>query len=127
MHFSASQVGTVTATPRFSDLVLQELDCGNCVLGGGDPVRCLAACPHRNPTVHIMPAIADGKGLKPGEACVGSAADRADWRRIIPALAADGTQWLVVKPTVHPDSLADLKKSIVYLKGVRNDEGDSHR
>ena len=117
----------VTATPRFSDLVLQELDCGNCVLGGGDPVRCLAACPHRNPTVHIMPAIADGKGLRPGEACVGSAADRADWRHIIPALAADGTQWLVVKPTVHPGSLADLEKSIVYLKGVRNDEGDSHR
>ncbi|MBR3222994.1 MAG: sugar phosphate isomerase/epimerase [Kiritimatiellae bacterium] len=109
----------VTATPRFSDRVLQELDCGNCILGGGDPVRCLAAFPHRNPTVHVMPAIeGGGKGLKPGEAGVGSAADRADWRRIVQALAADGTQWLVVKPVIHPDSLADLEKSIAYLKGI---------
>ena len=108
----------VSPTLRFSDKVFQELDCGNCVLGGGDPIACLAAHPHRNPTVHIMPAIADGKTIKPGEAGVGAAAGRADWRRIIPALAADGTQWLVVKPTVHPDSLMDLEKSIVYLKGV---------
>ena len=108
----------VTATPRFSDLVLQELDCGNCVLGGGDPVACIAAHPHRNPTVHIMPAIADAKGLKPGDAGVGSSRDKADWKRIVTALAADGVEWLVVKPTTHPDSLADLEASIEYLKGI---------
>ena len=108
----------ITPTPRFSDRVLQELDCGNCVLGGGDPVACLAAHPRRNPTVHVMPAISDTKGLKPGEAGVGSAHDKADWKRIIPALAADGVEWLVVKPTTHPDSLADLEASIKYLKGI---------
>ena len=54
----------------------------------------------------------------PGQCGVGSQHDKADWKTIIPALAADGTQWLVVKPTVHPDSLADLEKSIVYLKGM---------
>ena len=107
----------VTATPRFSDLVLQELDCGNCVLGGGDPVQCVAAHPHRNPTVHVMPAIADAKGLRPGEAGVGSARDAADWRRIVPALAADGVEWLVVKPTAHPGSIEDLRASYLYLKG----------
>lgn len=108
----------VTAMPRFSDLVLQELDCGNCVLGGGDPIACLAAHPHRNPTVHIMPAIADAKGLEPGDAGVGSVRDAADWRRIVPALAADGAEWLVVKPTAHPGSLDDLEASIKYLKGI---------
>ncbi len=108
----------VTATPRFSDKVLQELDCGNCVLGGGDPVQCLAACPHRNPTVHLMPAIADAKGLQPGEAGLGSSRDRADWKRIVPALAADGVEWFVVKPTTHPNSLKDLESSIEYLKDV---------
>ena len=108
----------VTATPRFSDLVLQELDCGNCVLGGGDPIKSISDYPHRNPTVHIMPAIADSKRLKPGEAGVGSSCDKANWRRIIPALAADGAEWLVVKPTAHPGSLDDLEASIKYLKGI---------
>ena len=104
---------------------LQELDCGNCVLGGGDPVQCIAAHPHRNPTVHVMPAIGrieNGKcRMENGEAgqCgVGSACDMADWKRIIPALVADGVEWLVVKPTAHPDSLADLEKSAVYLKNI---------
>ena len=108
----------VTPTPRFSDKVLQELDCGNCVLGGGDPIACLAAHPHRNPTVHIMPAIDDAKGLKAGETGVGSSRDKANWERIVPALAADGVEWLVVKPTAHPGSLDDLKSSIKYLKGI---------
>ena len=108
----------VTATMRFSSLVRQELDCGNCVLGGGDPVEWIRRFPGRNPTVHIMPAIADVDGLKPGEAGVGSARDRADWRRIIRALDESGTEWLTVKPTAFPDSLADLKTSFDYLKGI---------
>lgn len=107
-----------TATMRFSSLVRQELDCGNCVLGGGDPVEWIRRFPGRNPTVHIMPAIADVDGLKPGEAGVGSARDRADWRRIIRALDESGTEWLTVKPTAFPDSLADLKTSFDYLKGI---------
>jgi len=112
----------VTGTPRFSRRVLQELDCGNCVLGGGDPVACLAAHPHRNPTVHIMPAIANAKCKTENGKCngcgVGSERDMADWKRIVPALVADGVEWLVVKPTAHPDSLADLATSIAYVKEV---------
>ena len=106
--------------PRFFGLVLQELDCGNCVLGGGDPVTCLAAHPHRNPTVHVMPAIpaVAAASLPPGACGVGSAADKADWPRILPALASDGVEWLVIKPTVHPGSLEDLKASIEYIKGI---------
>lgn len=132
----------VTPVPRFSDLVLQELDCGNCVLGGGDPVRCIAEHPHRNPTVHIMPAlggprfVAASDGTTPvppaGECGVGSADDRADWRRILPALAADGVEWLVVKPVAHPGSLADLEASMKYLRSVlpppaqlRGEKGES--
>ena len=109
----------VTPTPRFSDKVQQELDCGNCILGGGDPVAQLAAHPHRNPIVHIMPAIrVRGASARPGECGVGSTCDKADWSRIIPALVADGVEWLVVKPTMHPGSLADLEASIKYLKGL---------
>ena len=115
---AGNSLGQIAPAPRFSGLVLQELDCGNCVLGGGDPVRVISAYPHRNPTVHVMPAIADAKGLKPGEAGVGSSRDAAEWRRIVPALASDGVQWLVVKPTAHPGSIEDLKASYSYLKGL---------
>lgn len=94
---------------RFSLLVKQEFDPGWCVLAGGDPLAWLAAHPHRNPTVHIMPA---------GDYAIGSSNDRADWRGIVHALAADGVEWLVVKPTARPDSLADLESSIKYLKGI---------
>lgn len=115
---SGGALRQVTATPGFSRKVLQELDCGNCVLGGGDPVKCVAAHPHRNPTVHLMPAIADAGGLEPGGAGLGSPRDKADWGRIVPALAADGVEWFIVKPTVFPGSLADLKSSIDYLKKI---------
>ena len=76
----------------------------------------LADNPGRNPTVHVMPAIADAKGLAPGEAGVGSRRDAADWRRILPALADDGVEWFVVKPTSFPGSIEDLKASISYIR-----------
>ena len=103
---------------RFSPLVKQELDPGWCVLAGCDPMEWLRAHPRRNPCVHVMPAIADAAGLMPGQCGVGSARDKAEWSRILPALAADGTQWLVVKPTVHPGSIKDLKSSYEHLKGI---------
>ena len=114
---------------RFSPLVKQEFDPGWCVLAGGDPLSWLRAHPHRNPCVHVMPAIGkiengecrmeNGGAMPPAGQCgIGSSADRADWRQLIPALAADGTQWLVVKPTMHPDSIEDMKSSYLHLKGL---------
>ena len=109
----------VSATPRFSPQVLQEFDPGWCVLAGGDPLAWIKAHPRRNPTVHVMPAIEAGAKLPPaGECGVGSARDAADWLSVLPALAADGTEWFVVKPTSHPDSLADLAASAKFVRGV---------
>ena len=108
---------------RFSPRVRQEFDPGWCVLAGADPLAWLAAHPHRNPTVHVMPAIPGVTGgapkgfpLGPGTCGVGSARDLADWRRILPAAEADGTEWLVVKPTAYPDALDDLAASARYLR-----------
>ena len=108
----------VTATPRFSERVLQELDCGNCVLGGGDPVKWLERYPGRNPTIHIMPAISDAKGLRPGEAGVGSPRDAADWRAIFAAAGRSGVKWLVVKPTTFPGSIDDLAASARHIAAI---------
>ena len=104
---------------RFDARVMQEFDPGWCVLAGGDPLAWLAAHPGRNPMLHVMPAIADSAGLKPGEAGVGSVRDRADWRRILPEAARDGAAWFVVKSTAFPDSVSDLRASRMYLKRTK--------
>ena len=101
---------------RFSPLVKQEFDAGWCALAGVDPHEVLRRYPNRNPTVHVMPAIFDKTGLKPGSAGVGSVRDKIDWQKLASEFAADGTQWFVVKPVAFPDSLEDLKASIEYLK-----------
>ena len=61
-------------------------------------------------------AVSDHRRIAPTGG--GSFLRSADWRRIIPALVADGTRWLVVKPTAHPGSIEDLKASYSYLKGL---------
>ena len=101
---------------RFSPLVKQEFDAGWCALAGADPHEVLKRYPNRNPTVHVMPAIADSKGLKRGEAGVGASRDKIDWSRLAAEHSADGTEWFVVKPVTFPDSLEDMKSSIDYLK-----------
>lgn len=108
---------------RFSPKVRQEFDPGWCVVAGGDPLKWLAAHPGRNPTVHVMPAIADATGgvsdspgrYRPGECGVGGRWDRADWKALLPALRDDGVEWLVVKPTAFPGSIADLAASARFV------------
>ena len=110
---------------RFAPRVQQEFDPGWCVLAGEDPLAWLSAHPRRNPTMHLMPAI-EGVGagapkgfpFGPGACGLGAVCDRADWRRLVPAIVADGTEWLVVKPTAHPGALADVAASRMYLKGL---------
>ena len=103
---------------RFDPRVKGEFDPGWCVLAGGDPLAWLKGHPGRNPTMHVMPAIAerDFAALRPGEAHVGAAADRADWNPFLPAAARDGVEWFVVKPTAHPDSPADLRGSYDFMR-----------
>lgn len=105
---------------RFDERVKGEFDPGWCVLAGADPFRWLKDHPHRNPTMHVMPAIppAAVKSLKRGEAGVGSRNDLVDWRRFLPLAAADGVKWFVIKPTVHPDSLDDLAASVSFDRSL---------
>ena len=83
---------------RFSPQVVSELDLGNCLLGGGDPLAELAKLPHRNPTVHVMPAIEDAAGLAPGEAGVGQ-------YRVALLLNVDA----VMQPDAIPLPLRDIR------------------
>jgi len=105
---------------RFDPRIRQEFDPGWCVLAGADPLAWLKAHPNRNPTMHVMPAIDEksAAALKPGETFVGAPSDRVDWKRFLPTAVAQGVQWLVVKPTAHPDSLVDLSASFTYLNAL---------
>lgn len=76
---------------RFSPLVKQEFDPGWCSAAGEDPVKWLKEHPGRNPTVHVMP----GYGT--------------DWPAVFAELRRQETEWLVAKPTSHPDSLDGLR------------------
>ena len=104
---------------RFSPLVRQEFDAGWCALAGVDPHEVLRRYPNRNPTVHVMPAIADTAGLVAGNAGVGAESDKVDWKRLLAEFANDGTRWFVVKPTAFPDSVKDLKSSIEFLRNAQ--------
>ena len=66
--------------------------------------------------MHIMPAIADVIGLKPGDAGVGSQRDSMDWMRFLPLCNKDGVKWYIVKPTAFPVSMEDLKASCEFMK-----------
>lgn len=102
---------------RLSSKVALEFDPGWAALAGADPLAFLAAHPNLGPDAHLTPAIPDARDdVPPGQGGLGAAQDRADWRRIIPALAASGVEWAFVKPLAHPDSLADLEASRKWLE-----------
>ena len=92
---------------HLSPMVALEFDPGWAVMAGVDPLAFIAAHPNLGPDAHLTPA---------GDCALGAAQDRADWRRIIPALAASGVEWAFVKPLAHPDSLADLEASRKWLE-----------
>lgn len=98
---------------RFDPRVKQEFDPGWCVLAGEDPVAWLKAHPRRNPTMHMMPVFDEAKRNGQDARCPGY------WRTIVPLAAEDGVEWLVVKPTAHPDSLDDLAESIKCLSNLK--------
>lgn len=109
---------------RFAPNVAIEFDPGLATLAGVDPLAWIAAHPHAGPDAHLTPAIAvratsGAANAESGGCGLGSASDRADWRRIIPALAASGVEWGFAKPLTHPDSLGDLEASAKWLESSK--------
>ena len=96
---------------RVSPLVRQELDIGHCRNAGEDPVAWLNRYPHRNPCLHATPS-PDTLGW------IGAPGDRIDWTAVLAVASRQGTEWIVVKPTEHPDSIDDAVKSGRYLKAL---------
>lgn len=96
---------------RVSSAVLQEFDPGHCVRAGQNPVPWLDRYSRRNPCVHVM-AASDKWGA------IGNPDDKVNWPEVLAACARQGTEWLVVKPVIRPDSLEDCRLSYRYLRSV---------
>lgn len=89
--------------------VVMQLDMGNCLGGGCDPVAVLKKYPGRAKTVHLKE-----DGGKP-KSVIGEG--KVDWKSIFKICkSTGGTEWMIVEYEHTPDSLTNVEKC---LKNVR--------
>ena len=91
-----------------------ELDTYWVQYGGGDPAAWLDKLSGRAPLLHLKDYVFTVKD-KPAFAEIGQGS--LDWRRILTAAEAAGTEWLIVEQDTCPgDPFASIKISFDYLK-----------
>ncbi len=89
--------------------VIMQLDTGNCLTGGADPVTVLRRYPGRARTIHIK---AHGGGP---EAVIGE--DKIDWPPIFAFCESKGgTDWYVLEHETSADPLNAVKRSFEALR-----------
>lgn len=89
--------------------VVMQMDVGNCLGGGGDPVAILKKYPGRSKTIHLKP-----HGGKPG-APIGE--DEVNWKEVFAVLDAQATtEWYIVEHEVGPTPLEAVKQCIDNLR-----------
>lgn len=94
--------------------VVAELDTYWIHFGGGDVVAWLQKLSGRVPTMHLKDY---GFTLQNQPRFAEIGAGNLDWKRIIPAAEAAGTQWFIVEQDICPgDPFASLQQSFEYVK-----------
>ena len=89
--------------------VVMQLDTGNCLSGGADPVAVLKKYPGRAHTIHCK---AHGAGP---EAVIGE--DKVDWPAVFDFCEKDGdTQWYIVEHESSKDPMNAVKRSFEAMK-----------
>jgi sugar phosphate isomerase/epimerase len=89
--------------------VLMQMDTGNCLAGGGDPVAMLKKYPGRSLTVHLK------EHGGPEHAVIGQG--DAPWKEVFEACeTAGGTLWYIVEHETTPNVLDGIKGSIEGLR-----------
>jgi len=97
---------------RTSDDVVMQVDVGNAMGGGGDPIAMLKRFPGRARTVHLKEYGGDP------DAVVGEG--EVDWKEFL-SQAADvgGAQWFIVEHERKAErAMADVDKCLQYLRGL---------
>jgi len=89
--------------------VVMQLDTGNCLGGGGDPVAMLKKYPGRTVTIHLK------EHGGPKEAALGEGV--VPWREIFEVCeTTGGTEWYIVEHEVGSDPLKSIQSCYDYLK-----------
>jgi sugar phosphate isomerase/epimerase len=89
--------------------VVMQLDLGNCIDGGGDPVAELKKFPGRATTIHLK------EHGGPATAVIGEG--DVNWKEIFALCEAGGTQWYIVEhERGGPDPIGDVRRC---LEGLR--------
>jgi len=89
--------------------VVMQLDTGNCLQGGGDPVAVLKKFPGRATTIHLKEYGGDAKAV------IGEGLTK--WKEVFDLCEAGGTQWYIVEhERGGPDPLGDVKRCLQGLQ-----------
>jgi len=89
--------------------VVMQLDTGNCMEGGGDPVAILNKFPGRATTIHLKEF---GGGAR---AVIGEG--EVKWKEVFDLCEAGGTEWYIVEhERPGPDPMDDVKRCLEGLK-----------
>lgn len=107
------KMGEKTSWEMFFDStdkrVLMQMDTGNCLAGGGDPVAMLKKYPGRSLTVHLK------EHGGPEHAVIGQG--DVPWKDVFEACeTAGGTLWYIVEHETTPNVLDGIKGSIEGLR-----------
>ena len=89
-EFDGEHGWDIVARNTVEDVIMQ-LDTGNAMSGGGDPVELLERYPGRGRTVHLKDWSAD----KPGQIVLGEG--NSDWDAIFALCEAEGTEWYIIE------------------------------
>jgi sugar phosphate isomerase/epimerase len=91
--------------------VIMQLDTGNCIQGGADPIAVLKKYPGRAKTIHLK------ESGGPKEAVIGGGT--VNWKAVFAECESGGTQWYIVEhERGGPDPIGDVKKCLEALKGM---------
>ena len=89
-QFDGDYAWDIVAQITVDDVIMQ-LDTGNAMSGGGDPVELLERYPGRARTVHLKDWSAD----KPGQIVLGEG--DSDWDGIFALCESGGTEWYIIE------------------------------
>ena len=97
---------------RTSDDVVMQIDVGNAIAGGGDPLAMIERFPGRARTIHLK----EFGGA--ADAVIGQG--EVDWKKLLElAGQRGGAEWYIVEHEREPGcAMADVDKCLQYLRGL---------
>ena len=91
--------------------VVMQLDTGNCMQGGGDPIALLKKYPGRSTTVHVK------EFGGPENAVIGQGV--MPWAQVFQVCeTAAGTEWYIVEHETGPDPIGNIKGCLDGLRKI---------